>query len=214
VHRLRRSQWPTEIVPEFIAHLVCLQFRNHHIVLRLFIVVTRGNGQSPHLLLAISSFFTLTAQRHSSIPSFQLGSRRENSKSRIIMPCPGRERTLLPWPCAPCTFMASTSSESTLRGRFPNRRRNPPEDTRDGTMPAEEFSADRRSSSMDHCADSDESTSLPSTQREPPDRVGARSRADGASSWIPPSSIADPVKRQAGGGKGRMVGAAGSGRAS
>jgi hypothetical protein len=65
-------------------------------------------------------------------------------------------------------------------------------------MPSVESSADRRSSSSDHCADSDESTSLPSTQREPPDRVGARNRA---SSWIPPSSIAPP----AGAGTGSWI---------
>nr|CAB3456959.1 unnamed protein product [Digitaria exilis] len=93
--------------------------------------------------------------------------------------------------------MASTSSESTRRGRLPSRRRNVPEDTRDaGAAEAsvKTAPADRSSPApSDHPADSDESTSLPSTQREPPERVGVRNRADvGGSSWIPPSSIAPP----------------------
>ena len=77
------------------------------------------------------------------------------------------EHTLVLWPCAPRTFMDSTSSESTRRGRFPSRRRNAPDDTRDAAVapPLEETAPAERSSSSDHDgADSDESTSLLSTQ--------------------------------------------------
>jgi len=94
--------------------------------------------------------------------------------------------------------MASTSSESTRRGRLPSRRRNVPEDTRDAgpvaaALPSAETVSPDRSSPSENAADSDESTSLPSTQRVPPERVGVRNRADGGSSWIPPSSIAPPL---------------------
>nr|CAB3453276.1 unnamed protein product [Digitaria exilis] len=90
--------------------------------------------------------------------------------------------------------MDSTSSESTRRGRLPSRRRNDTRDAGAAEGSVETAPADRSSPApSDHPADSDESTSLPSTQREPPERVGVRNRADvGGSSWIPPSSIAPP----------------------